>query len=83
MKILICLNFYQTMSNIFIGLMGIEVLLMFQTKESYNKIIKFITSLMLIFLVANIIYFIEVKIFFSTAQGRSTILPFNNLFFKF
>ncbi|MCY9815742.1 glucosyltransferase domain-containing protein [Aeromonas caviae] len=76
------LNFYQTFSNMFIGLVAVETLLLLSSCHGNRKFLKFISFNFLVFVVANFLYFLELRLFgFQSSRGE--FLPFDgNLYFS-
>lgn len=77
--LIISLNFYQPMSNLFLGLIGIEFLLMTWNKEKFRSLLKFILFNVAIFVVANIFYLIELKVIGVSSRGQLLPLEFNSI----
>ncbi|WP_318451940.1 glucosyltransferase domain-containing protein [Photobacterium leiognathi] len=78
--LVIGLNFYQTFSNIFLSLLAIQVLLMGYKEKSYKEIISLIIYSSIVFILANIIYILELK-FTGFNNSRGDLIPFNlNMF---
>ena len=77
--LVISMNFYQPIVNIFIGLLAIEVMLMFQNKVIVDQVVRFIVKYMLIFGVSALIYYFEIKVVQLitplNGMGRGAMLP--------
>lgn len=72
--LLICINFYQPASNLFLGLMAIEIVLMFHCKYHTKIIRQSIISNLVIFIFASVIYLFEKALFLHVTSGRTSIL---------
>ena len=76
--LLISLNFYQAFVNLFLGLIGIDILLASLRGEKNKQIsICFVQSI-IIFLVANTLYLLELKIIGNNTASRGELLPLSS-----
>ncbi|PQJ66277.1 glucosyltransferase domain-containing protein [Photobacterium angustum] len=67
------LNFYQPFSNLYISLLSVFILLMAYKKEKFSFIISYLIKSIVIFILANVFYMIEMKILSFPSRGG--ILP--------
>jgi len=74
--LVVAMNFYQTFSPLYVGLIAIEFLLFLNKFKNKRKSVIFLFSNLLVFLFANIIYFLELVLFDFTG-GRGELLSFN------
>ncbi|TKU24153.1 hypothetical protein FDX06_01530 [Citrobacter sp. wls618] len=79
--LLVSLNFYQTFSNLYIGLVAVQLLLSVSVFTKKTDSLKFAFANAVIFVIANAIYFIELKTLGVSSRGE--ILQFNSSIFYF
>jgi hypothetical protein len=70
MSLVISLNFYQTFSNVFLGLLAIELLIRCVNNDDTKEIIKILLISILCFFIANVLYIIELKVFSLPSRGE-------------
>ncbi|AXA33150.1 glucosyltransferase domain-containing protein [Francisella adeliensis] len=74
----ISMNFYQTAYNLFLGLMAIDLLIMFSNPQTKGDIRKYLIKGFLIFFLVTVCYFIEKQLFLHVTQGRSSLLSISS-----
>ena len=85
--LIVCLNFYQPFVNLFLGLVGIELALLFSLQHQSYKIFSIVYRSLIVFVIANILYFIQFKSIIYllsylksfTPTVRDSFLPFDSL----
>lgn len=70
----VCINFYQPASNLFLGLIAIDTLMMFHCKYHYDGLKKRLLGGIGVFFIATLFYFFEKKLFLHVTPGRSDML---------
>lgn len=88
--LVLSMNFYQTFSNIFLSLVAVEAALMAYNNDKTKNIIKYLIVSFLIFILANIFYYLELKILGTPRRGEliplsisSISIIFNNYYRAF